>query len=637
MVRDTAIKFPGYSKKARMVRHDTGITYPDLNVQVQPCPPSTVVKWTAAVSIRVLLAVMISPIFALTLGTTAEATTITVNSLADPGTANVCNLRSAIIAANTMTTTDGCPAGSGNDTIDFRTSGTIALASSLPQVTARQLSINGPVAPGITIDGDGAVRVMQVAAGAMLNLNDLTIADGSAFGFFAPDTQGGGIFNDGTLTVTNCTFSHNDVENGIGGGAVTGGGGAVFNDGTLTVTNSTFLENSADGAEADFDGGGIENIGKLIIQDSTFSDNRVFSGPHGSSDGGAISNGGTLKITDSTFSDNNSTADIAEGGGIANSGILSIQNSTFSGNGVLANLGSPSGGGISNGGTLTVTNSTFSHNDAWVSSFGFGAGGGGISNGGTLTVTNSTFSHNGADIPLTVTGGGGAIRNDGTLTVTNSTFFDNFGCKGSGIAGGATVTSSTFFDNIACEGYSTIEGATSFKSTLLAASSGSTSNGELSAGSNCSGTMTDSGYNISDDATCGFAKTGSANNGDGVDPLLAIVGLADNGGPTQTIALQDGSPAIDAIPLAECTDQSSNPITTDQRGFRRPDFGEVFCDIGAFESQETFAGKPRANHCRGVSVSALTKQYGSVAAAASALGFPSVRALQNAIRAFCAR
>ena len=75
-------------------------------------------------------------------------------------------------------------------------------------------------------------------------------------------------------------------------------------------------------------------------------------------------------------------------------------------------------------------------------------------------------------------------------------------------------------------------------------------------------------------------------NGDGVNPLLQA-GLANNGGPTQTTALQGGSPAIDAIPLADCTDQASTPsqITVDQRGFPRPDArGEQYCVIGSYES-----------------------------------------------------
>jgi hypothetical protein len=117
----------------------------------------------------------------------------------------------------------------------------------------------------------------------------------------------------------------------------------------------------------------------------------------------------------------------------------------------------------------------------------------------------------------------------------------------------------------------------SFKSTILATSG---------SGGNCSGTITDAGYNISDDLSCGFSATGSH---DSTDPKLDPAGLSNNGGPTETIALLDGSPAIDAIPLADCTDQASlpNPIITDQRLFPRPDAGEANCDIGAYESQDS--------------------------------------------------
>jgi hypothetical protein len=107
-----------------------------------------------------------------------------------------------------------------------------------------------------------------------------------------------------------------------------------------------------------------------------------------------------------------------------------------------------------------------------------------------------------------------------------------------------------------------------------------------STGENCGTPPTDVGYNISDNTSCGFIpRKGSANN---LDPRLSLAGLANNGGPTLTIALQGGSPAIDAIPVASCTDQSSPPkrVTTDQRGFPRPDDGEPTCDIGAYEFQD---------------------------------------------------
>jgi len=100
---------------------------------------------------------------------------------------------------------------------------------------------------------------------------------------------------------------------------------------------------------------------------------------------------------------------------------------------------------------------------------------------------------------------------------------------------------------------------------------------------NCYETITDAGYNISDDDSCAFTAIGSRNS---TDPKLDTAGLKNNGGLTKTIALLPGSPAIDAIPVAHCTDQASPPhrITTDQRGFPRPDAGETNCDIGAYES-----------------------------------------------------
>ena len=507
-----------------------------------------------------MLAAPIAAVFALTLSTAARAATIVVNSLADPDATGICALRDAITAANTRAATNGCIAGTGNDTIQFSVTGTISLASKLPQVTDSRLAINGPASPGITIDGGGAVQVMQVALGATLNLKNLVIAHG----ILTPASAGGGILNEGTLTVTNCTFSGNFA----------GEGGGIFNSaGTLTVTNSTFFGNRS------FAGGGIFNsAGTLTVTNSTFSGNSASSG-------GSIFNVGALAVTSSTFSSNSVGL---EGGAIYNQGTtLTVTDSTFSDN--IAT----DGGGISNFGPTRVANSTFSRNLAF--------SGGGISNlSGTLTIINSTFSGDSVAVR-----GAGIFNSRGTLFITNSTFSGNFAPFGGGI--------SSFFS-----------GSVSIKNTVLAGSSGG----------NCAGTITDADYNISDDATCGFSAIGSRN---ATNPMLDPAGLQDNGGPTDTIALGSESPAIDAIPAADCTDQSSSPkpITTDQRGMPRPDAGEDVCDIGAYESQETFAGQPGAVNCQSVSVSVLAHEFGTIDAAASALGFPSVKALQNAIRAFC--
>ena len=177
---------------------------------------------------------VIAVISALMLSTVARAATITVTTLSDPaGPSGTCSLRDAITAANTMAATNGCAAGTGNDTIQFSVTGTIALASTLPAVTDANLMIKGPASPGITIDGGGAVQVTVIALGANVNLNHLTISNGMAI-------EGGGIFNEGTLAVANDIFSGNSTDES----GFNGGGGGIANTGNLTVISSTFDGNN---------------------------------------------------------------------------------------------------------------------------------------------------------------------------------------------------------------------------------------------------------------------------------------------------------------------------------------------------------------------------------------------------------
>jgi CSLREA domain-containing protein len=196
------------------------------------------------------------------------------------------------------------------------------------------------------------------------------------------------------------------------------------------------------------------------------------------------------------------------------------------------------GGGILNSGTLTVTNSTLAGNSA--------SSGGGIHNGGALLeVSNSTLSGNSAS-----NSGGGILNSGGaTLAVTNSTLSGNSANVGGGI------------DN---DGTATLRNAVVANST---------------SGGNCSGTITDGGYNIEDGTSCSFSS--AKNSLPGVDPMLGP--LAENGGPTPTHALLEGSPAIDKA--------RSFGATTDQRGLPRPfDLGAITnatrgdgSDIGAYE------------------------------------------------------
>ena len=280
----------------------------------------------------------------------------------------------------------------GGGTVTFTCSGTIALTATVTIPANTTIDGSGQ---DVTISGNNAVRVFTVYSGKRLNLDRLTIANGSSY-------EGGGISNAGILTVSNSTFSGNRAVNASGGGGIFN-----YNNSILTVSNSTFSNNSA--CETCI-GGGISNYGTVIVNNSTFSGNS-------SDSGGGIWNGynDTLTVNNSTFSGN--TANV--GGGISAGGTVTVSRSTFDGN--TANY---SGGGIYSSGTLIVSNSTFSGNTT--------RDGGGIFNGsyGTLTVTNSTFYSN------TATGNGGGILNydwGTTVTVSNSTFSGNSATSGGGI------------------------------------------------------------------------------------------------------------------------------------------------------------------------------------------------------------
>ena len=239
-----------------------------------------------------------------------------------------------------------------------------------------------------------------------------------------------------------------------------------------------------------------------------------------------IQTGATVTFYNSTVSGN--TASGANGGGIYNSGKLTMTNSTITNNSAF------DGGGIANpGGTLTVTNSTIANNSA------SGYGGGIYNEHNTLIVTNSTITNNSAQK------GGGIYNIDAALTVTNSTIANNKGTdRGGGIrnnSGTLTVTNSIIASNTT----------------------------DFSIGPNCdstNSTTTDNGGNIDSGTSCGFGASSKSST----DPKLSA--LADNGGPTQTMALTSNSPAIDYA--------TANCPAGDQRGYVR---SSPKCDSGAFE------------------------------------------------------
>src|SRR5258706_272184 len=138
---------------------------------------------------------------------------------------------------------------SGGGRVTFTCSGTITLTATI--TIPADTTIDG-TGQNVTISGGNAVHVLSVLSGIQLNLNKLTIAQGR-YGYGYSFGDGAGIFNQGTLTVTNSTFSGN-----LG---FFYGGGSIFNDGTLTLRN-TIVANSFRGNCASFgsslvgDGGG---------------------------------------------------------------------------------------------------------------------------------------------------------------------------------------------------------------------------------------------------------------------------------------------------------------------------------------------------------------------------------------------
>jgi predicted outer membrane repeat protein len=209
------------------------------------------------------------------------------------------------------------------------------------------------------------------------------------------------------------------------------------------------------------------------------------------------------------------------------------------------------GGAISVVGTAGVTynisTSTFNGNSV-TGGGGTDTGGGAIYlYGGILNITNCTFANNSTTGTGTLGGLGGALYVEGgSANVAHCTLSGNSATSGGGIYNGGSVT---------------------LKNTIVANSTGG----------NCSGTITNGGYNLVwGDTSC---------PGTNADPKL--LALANNGGPTQTFALNTGSAASEQIPSG--TNGCGTTYTTDQRGYVRPgtknDQINKKCEIGAWEAQ----------------------------------------------------
>ncbi|WP_119070854.1 choice-of-anchor Q domain-containing protein [Aggregatilinea lenta] len=306
---------------------------------------------------------------------------------------------------------------------------------------------------------------------------------------------------------------------------------------TLTVTNTndagagSLRQAILDAANGDIIEFGV--TGTITLTTGTLNVNKslTISGPTGGAvilDGNAsdsvitVTAGSTVTIENLTIRNG---AGI-NGGGIYNNGTLNLRYSAVLDN-VASGLG---GGGIYGepGSQTAVSNSTLSGND--VQNFGGGAFIRGTAQFQYVTITDnfSDGAANGRD------SGGIAVGNGGSATIANSILSANYG------------------------------NSTASEVNCLAAGFGV----------GAPGTLTSTGYNLVGDGCALLASQPT----DQLDTAPGVEALADNGGVTQTHALQSTSGALDAIPT--CTG-------TDQRGISRPQYTGGRCDIGAFELEQT--------------------------------------------------
>jgi predicted outer membrane repeat protein len=390
----------------------------------------------------------------------------------------------------------------------------------------------------LTVVGAGVVVVLgATSAGAAVT---------TEAGFRAAWTAGGTIDLGNNINLT-CT------DGGGDGVAITNLATPIVVNGhgfTLTQTCTTGTNNAV-----------LEQFGAGAL---TFQSITVTGGNTSLSGGGIAAVDGNVTLTNSTVSGNSAGV----GGGVLSAtGNVTLTNSTVSGNTSTTIFG---GGIAAVDGNVTLTSSTVSGNRA-------ANGGGIVVLLGTVSLTNSTVSGNTAT--SAVGGIGAACRTGargcvGNVSLTNSTVSGNTATT---VVGGIDANSVSLV-------YATVVGNTGPSAANIGSGVGpSTSYGSVVAlphgGPNCLvASLTSTGYNWDDDGSCGFGA-GPGDHSNAGSPGLGA--LANNGGPTQTLLPLAGSGLIDAIPNAGC----QGGITTDQRGFARPDPASSACDIGAVEVQ----------------------------------------------------
>jgi hypothetical protein len=505
------------------------------------------------------------------------ATTLTPNRFDDPSSggtscsppapASACSLRGAVAAAQHG---DTIQLGAGTYLLEL---GALQLPKSIT------ISGAGPAATTIRQTGDG--RVIKIENQAGLTMSGVTITGGHLVGGDGPEGQepgedgedggtasGGGIAAGGPVTLTDVVITENGAYGGDGGDGLDneearggdGGVGGFASGGGISGGNPLVLirvavTNNVAQPGAGGDGG-----------EATWSGYGGFGGAGGSATGGGISLGnGALVADDSLIAGNEARASTGGNGGVSGP-LAGWGGAGGEGDGAM-------GGGLYSNGSVRLTNVTVSGNAALG-----GSGGDAGTSTGVIRGRDGAVGHGGL--------GGAVALFDGAVgqlaSVTLASNRVTPGAGGEGGEGGLSEGGTNEEPGAPGTAVPPAGGNAFISSASLTIRDAVLATGQAPAGTeNCGhergGTLTSAGHNLQDLYQC-FTSSPAASDQFGTPPGLGP--LQDNGGATETMALSDGSAAIDAGE-PDCVDAFGQPLAADQRGEARLSP----CDVGAFEFQ----------------------------------------------------
>ena len=474
----------------------------------------------------------------------AGASTFSVLNANDAGAGS---LRQAVLDAN---------ANAGADTITFDPSlaGTITLTTGQIDITDT-VTITGPGAAVLEVSGNDASRIFDIAtSGTDVTISGLSFVHGSSPAWNGRWSDWGA--TGGAIRVVSAGITLDQVTMSDNATTRLGGGLGTKNASSVTVTDSTFTSNTAasGGGGLSFYGGGAVSLDRVTVSGNTTTGVNAGTPTAYNYGGGGVRLAGTSSttITDSTFSSNavvNAAGQNGIGGGVyvgAWSGPALIEGVTIE-----SNTNNASGSGFASFGSVTIANSTITGNSNTSPSGTYGAAVhlAGLWGGTTRAkVLQTTITGN--------TSNGGNPSGLQSLNRTGRSTDVSVGLYGSVVAGNIGGPDVGFPDNW---------GPSSFNAFFPATTD----------------FMIDSSNSVigSIRATTPFTDV-SGNQLNVTDPLLAP--LANNGGPTKTMALLPGSPLLNAGGSTVPTFAGNQ---YDQRGAGFARLSGSALDVGAYEVQ----------------------------------------------------